>query len=42
MTLTDFIVFILRERPNRAAAGVEAKRLGVRIDWARYYFEVMG
>ena len=40
--LTTFIVFLLRDRPSRADAGAEARRLGLRIDLARWYFETVG
>lgn len=38
-SLGDFICFLLRARPTREQAGNEARRLGVRLDWARFYFE---
>lgn len=41
MILTDYIIYLLTRRPTRAQAGVEARRLGVRMDWARGYWEVM-
>lgn len=36
--ITEFICLCLRGM-NRETAGKEARRLGVRLDWARFYFE---
>lgn len=41
MPLCDFIIYLLRNNPTRAEAGKEARRLNVRLDWARYYFETL-
>lgn len=40
--LTSFICFVLKNRPSRQDAGKEARRLNLRIDWARYYFDTLG
>lgn len=39
--LTDYLVYLLKTRPTREQAGKEARRLGIKITWARYYFEIM-
>jgi hypothetical protein len=39
--LTTFIIYLLKNCPTREDAGKEARRLNLRLDWARYYFEVM-
>lgn len=39
--LTDYIVFLLKDRPMQADASREAARLSIRPDWAKHYFEVM-
>lgn len=41
-SLGDFICFLLRARPTREQAGNEARRLGVRLDWAEWYWRTMG
>lgn len=40
--LTAFITWLLKSPRSREAAGQEARRLGVRIDWARFYFNTIG
>lgn len=39
--LTTYIIHLLRDKPDRSSAGKEARRLGVRLDWAEYYWRVM-
>jgi hypothetical protein len=41
MPLCDFITYLLRHKPTRKDAGDEARRLGIRLDFARYYFETL-
>jgi len=39
--LTTYIIHLLRDKPDRSSAGKEARRLGVRLDYAEYYWRVM-
>jgi hypothetical protein len=41
MTLTDFLLYLLKSPRSREEAGAECRRMGLRIDWGRYYWEVM-
>lgn len=36
---TDYLLFLLKAPRSRAAAGQEARRLSVRLDWAKFWFE---
>lgn len=36
---TRYLCWLLKAPRSRAEAGAEARRLGVRLDWARYWFD---
>lgn len=40
--LTEYLIYLLTTRPTRAQAGVKARALGVRGDFALGYFETIG
>ena len=39
---TDYLLFLLKAQRSRAEAGAEARRLKVRDDWAKFWFENVG
>lgn len=39
--LTEYLCLCLRGM-SRETAGQEARRLGIRLDWAEFYWRVMG
>lgn len=39
--LTEYILYLLKEPRTRSDAGQEARRLGVRLDWAEEYWRTM-
>ena len=36
--LTDFLIFLLKSPRSKAEAGQEARRLGIRLDYAEFYW----
>lgn len=40
--LTSYLTYLLQSPRTRKEAGQEARRLGVRLDWAEAYFLMIG
>lgn len=40
--LTTFICWLLKSPRSKRDAGQEARRMGLRLDWAEFYFNTIG
>ncbi|WP_156448184.1 hypothetical protein [Sphingobium sp. CCH11-B1] len=40
--LTAFICWLLKSPRSKRDAGLEARRLKIRLDWAEFYFNTIG
>jgi hypothetical protein len=42
MPLTEYLTYLLAKPRTRSEAGSEARRLGIRLDWAEHYWRTIG